>query len=1147
MVEKRMDQDWQNPQMVGWNKEPGHASLVPFGSSETAMTCDHSTSSFFLSLNGEWRFEWSPNPSAAPKGFHEPTFDASGWNRVTVPGNWQVQGYGTPMYTNVQYPFPADDLPRVPDEDNPTGSYLTTFVVPDEWAGRRIYLTFDGVDSAFHLWINGQAVGYSQDSRVPAEFDVTPYLVAGENLLAVRVYRWSDGSYLEDQDFWRLSGIYRDVYLWSSPVVRVRDFRVVTDLGRDYRDAVLRIEAQVQNAGEAPVTGYTLEAALLDASEAPVFVEPLTCAVAVGGGEEASICLAREVNNPKKWSAEQPNLYTLLLTLRDKSGAVVEVESCRVGFRQVEIRDGQILVNGVPIYFGGVNRHEHDPDTGHAVSVESMVEDILLMKRFNINAVRTCHYPDDPRWYDLCDKYGLYLIDEANLESHGVWDQLSKDPAWRLAFLERGQRMVQRDKNHPSVIVWSLGNESGYGPNHAAMADWIHEYDPTRPIHYESGGDAPELDMVSVMYPTLERIIEMATDPGEIRPLIMCEYAHAMGNSCGNLREYWEAVEAHKRLQGGFIWDWVDQGLRRVTEEGVSWFAYGGDYDETPHDGSFCINGLVFPDRGVQPALWEYKKILQPVRVRAIDLLSGTIEVVNRYHFTELCGLHGTWELVADDRVVQSGELPHLCTLPGRSERVTVPLQEPKVEAGVEYWLNVRFTLAQDVLWAERGHEVAWEQFRMPYEVLAAPALSPANMPGVSIDEQEGGVAVSGQGFQVTFDRTTGTISSWRTGGKDVLAAGPRLNVWRAPTENDEGQRQQRAASRWREAGLDVLVERVVGFEVSQPAASVACIQVQTVSSPDPDAQPPQSGALAQRIQGLGWGMRHLMDENGLRQLCGYLGIPYDELAGQGMSGKLAAFLQYVAASDHVLELLQGIYRGMLELAGHLIPDGFRAEMTRIVSLSPAELEATFTPPFNARFETEYTYALYGSGDVLLDVHIVPGGDLPPLPRLGLVMAIPGGYEQFTWYGRGPHESYVDRKDGAAVGVYSGTVDEQYVPYVVPEENGNKTDVRWLALTDDAGVGLFVAGQPVLETSALHYTVQDLTKARHTHELTRRPETTLNLDLVQSGLGGESCGPGTLEKYLVQPEEARFSLRLRALSSDGPSPTVLAKRPVERV
>ena len=936
-------------------------------------------------------------------------------------------------------------------------------------------------------------------------------------------------------------------YLWSVPVVHVRDFTVVTDLSHDYRDAALQIEAQVQNTGQAPVAGYSLDVVLLDADGEPVFVEPLNCAVSVGNGEEASARLVGEVSNPGKWSAEQPNLYTLLLTLRDSSGTVVEIESCRVGFRQVEIRDGQILVNGVPIYFGGVNRHEHDPDTGHAVSVESMIEDILLMKRFNINAVRTCHYPDDPRWYDLCDQYGLYLIDEANVESHGVWDQLTKDPTWELAFLERGQRMVQRDKNHPSVIIWSLGNESGYGPNHARMADWIHAHDPTRPVHYESGRDAPELDMVSVMYPTLERIIEMATDPGEIRPLIMCEYAHAMGNSCGNLREYWEAVEAHKRLRGGFIWDWVDQGLRRVTEDGVSWFAYGGDYDETPHDGSFCINGLVFPDRGVQPALWEYKKILQPVRVRAIDLLSGKIEVVNRYHFTAICALSGTWELMADDQVIQSGELPHLCTLPGRSERVTVPLQKPEVEPGVEYWLNVRFVLAQDTLWAERGHKVAWEQFKMPYEVPAASALSPSNMPGVSIGEQEKIAVVSGQGFEVTFDRMTGTISAWQSDGKDVLATGPRLNVWRAPTENDQAQGRQRAAGRWREAGLDVLVERVTGFEVSQPAHGVARVQVQTVSSPDPNAQPPQSGALMQRIQGLGWSMRHLKDENGLRQLCEHVGIPYHELAGQGMSVKLAAFLQYVAASDRVLELLQGIYREMLELAAHLVPDGFKAEMTRIASLSMAELEAIFTPAFNARFETEYAYTLYGSGDVLLDVHIVPGGDLPPLPRLGLAMAVPGDYERYRWYGRGPHESYVDRKDGAAVGVYSGTVDEQYVPYVVPEENGNKTDVRWLALTDDAGVGLFVAGQPVLEASALHYTAQDLTKARHTHELTRRPEITLNLDLVQTGLGGESCGPGTLEKYLVQPEEARFSLRLRALSSDSPSPMVLARQPVERV
>ena len=1054
--------DWETPQVVGRNKESGHVPLVPYADERAALAGDQSVSPFFELLNGDWQFEWSPNPASAPEWFYEEEFDAGAWARVSVPGNWQLQGYGVPIYTNVEYPFPIDDLPRVPHDDNPVGSYRRRFTVPDSWEGREVFLCFEGVDSAFYLWVNGEMVGYSQGSRLPAEFDVTPYIRYGENTLAARVYRWSDASYLEDQDFWRLSGIYRDVYLYAVPGIHVRDLFVRIELDEDYRDAVLRVRAEVRNYTDAGAVDYTVEAKLFDAEGAPVFADPLTRwkkasyhgdwsefrhppiadPVSIAAKTKVTLELQAEVTNPQKWSAEHPNLYTLLITLKEPAGNVVEVQSCKVGFRQVDVRDGQIHVNGVPILIRGVNRHEHDPDTGHTVSVESMIDDIRLMKQFNVNAVRTCHYPDDPRWYDLCDQYGLYVMDEANIETHGVWDRLAKAPEWINAFMERGTRMVERDKNHPCVIAWSLGNESGYGPNLAALAGWIHAYDPTRPIHYESivhyesARHTPVVDVVSVMYPTVDRIVEMAQEPGETRPLLMCEYAHAMGNSAGNLSEYWDAIEAHRRLIGGFIWDWVDQGIRQVTDDGEEWFAYGGDFGDEPNDGNFCINGLVFPDREPQPALWEYKKVLEPVRVEPVDLLAGKVKVVNRYHFSDLSGLAVSWKLAADDQVLQAGELPRLATPAGASEAVTIPFTRPVLRPGVEYWLTLSFALARATPWADAGHEVAWAQFKVPFDVPAGPVLRSVDMPALELEESEGDITVRGQDWALVFDKKEGVIVSWRYMGAELCRRGPALNVWRAPTDNDEGQpHSQQLANRWREVGLDRMRQRVKRVTTDQLRPEVVQIKVQSA----------------------------------------------------------------VRAPDRA--------------------DGFACE---------------------------YVYTVYGSGDLVIDTAVLPGEDLPPLPRVGLQMCLPGGYESFSWYGRGPHETYADRKVGAQVGVYSGTVDDQYVPYVMPQENGNKTDVRWAALTNDSGIGLLVVGMPLLNVSVHHFATRDLAQARHTCELKRREDITLNLDHEQSGLGGASCGPGTLPQYLVEPRDVHFGLRLRPFSLERSSPIGLSKQRIER-
>ena len=860
-----------------------------------------------------------------------------------MPGNWQLQGYDRPIYLNTRYPIDVEAYPRVPHDDNPTGSYRTCFRVPAAWAGRQVFLVFDGVDSAFHVWVNGHEVGYSQDSRLPAEFNITPYLRAGENLLAVRVYRWSDGTWLEDQDYWRLSGIFRDVYLMATPRVHLRDFALVTDLDAGCRDAVLRVAARVRDYAGPLAAGHRVEAMLYDGDRRPIW-EAAVVAEVPGGEAEAAVELAAPVSRPRKWSAEDPYLYTLLLTLCDAEGQVLEVERCHVGFRKVEVRDGRLWINGVPVRLRGVNRHEHDPERGHAVTVESMEQDIRLMKQCNINAVRTSHYPNDPRWYDLCDRYGLYLIDEANLETHGLFGEPANDPAWEPAFVDRAARMVERDKNHPSVIIWSLGNESGYGPNHDAMAAWIRAHDPTRPIHYEPAFDAPVVDMVSVMYPRLappfaedagggkrKYLTELAEDPKETRPLLMCEFAHAMGNSPGSLKEYWEVVEAHPRCIGGFVWDWVDQGIRQRTPDGRGWYAYGGDFGEERHDGDFCINGMVWPDRRPHPCLWEYKKVLEPVRVRPLDLAAGLVEIENCYDFSDLSHLALAWALTGDGRALERGTMAVPQLRPGGRAQVRVPFRPPEPEPGVEYRLELSFVLAHDAPWAGAGHEVAWAQFDLPFHA-PRPTVAVANLPTLQLEEGNSALVLRGAAWALTFDLQHGRIARWEQGSRPLLKAGPRVNLWRAPTDNDlDTSGEERLALRWREAGLDQLRERLQGVEVTRLSAQAVRIAV----------------------------------------------------------------------------------RSTLRAPGR-----------------------------RARFDVATTYTVVGSGDVLLETALIPRGELPPLPRVGLQMVVAGRYGILTWYGRGPHEAYPDRKVGARVGLYRGRVDDQYVPYIFPQENGNKADVR---------------------------------------------------------------------------------------------------------
>jgi len=1005
--------DWENPGLLHRNRLLARATSIPYADTETALAGERGASPFFRLLNGRWQFQYFTSPADVPPGFFEETFEASHWDRLPVPSCWQMHGYGRPQYTNVNYPYPVDP-PHVPSE-NPVGLYRRSFALPAEWDAKRVFLHFDGVDSAFHVWLNGRPVGYSQGSHMPSEFDLTPFLRAGNNLLAVQVFQWSDGSYLEDQDQWRLSGIFRDVSLVARPAVYARDVRIRTS-----SDGTLDLCVEMSGGTEG-----TLKATLFDGETALI-------TQAVEGGETRAARI--EVAEARLWSAEEPNLYTLLLTLADAEGRTLTVERFRVGFRQVEIARGRLLINGVPVTLKGVNRHDTHPDLGHVTPREHMRQDIALMKQHNINTVRTSHYPNDPFWLDLCDEHGLYVIDEADLETHGCHVAgdtalLSKDPAWRAAYVDRAERMVQRDKNHASIILWSLGNESGYGPNHAAMTETIRALDPTRPIHYESAYEAADeaaaVDLISRMYTDVPGLVAQGQKADDPHPFFLCEYAHAMGNGPGSLKEYWETIYQYPRLLGGCVWEWADHGIRQKSEGGAEWFAYGGDFGDTPNDGNFCIDGLTSPDRVPHPALLELKKVIAPVWAEPKDLRAGVITVHNRYDFSSLALLEACWSVQRDGATVQQGTLPRLDIPAGGAEDVSIPYILP---ASGDVWLNVVWTLAADASWAARGHEVAWAQFVLPVAPAAVPRVRLASLPALTALEVGQSLQIGGDDFALTFDARHGSLTDWIYQGVPLLTRGPQLNIWRAPTDNDAS-----LAQKWRQAGLDRLGSRTTS-------------------------------------------------------------IAWERLSPQSVRVTVSATL----AAD---------------------------------SLTPA-------------FAVTSVYTVYGSGDVLLETQVSPLRDLPPLPRLGLQMRLPAGFDRFAWYGLGPHESYPDRQESVKLGLFGGTVQEQFETYVRPQENGNKSAVRWAAVTDARGLGLLAVARPLLNVSVHHYTPEDLTEARHTFDLTRRAETILHLDHAQGGLGSQSCGPGPLPEYLLQPEETRFSVRLTPFSSETVSPMVLSRREV---
>ncbi len=1022
-----------NPETFQVNRQPSHVSDVPFADLPTALDGQLNASPFRQPLNGVWKFHLSDNPDARPERFYENDFtEVASWDDIQVPSSWQVLGYDHPIYTNITYPWTGTETPSppfAPTEYNPVGSYKRTFYLAPEWDGRQIYLSFQGVESAFYVWVNGTFVGYSEDSFTPKDFDVTEVVNAGWNAISVEVYRWSDGAWLEDQDMIRLSGIFREVYLYSTPPMHVRDYQVTTDLDSNYENATIHVSATVLQHGGAGTAGATLEARLYPAEGDEPLGDPLVLPVTWTTSDSTLVQGEMAVSSPLLWSAEIPNTYRLVLELKDASGASLELQRCSIGLREIEIRDAMLLINGRKMRLRGVNRHENDPLTGRTQSNERIWEDFVLMKQFNVNALRTSHYPHDPRWYDVADRFGLYVVGETNLETHGVRDDVPQGrPEWTAAVVDRINSMIQRDKNHPSVVMWSLGNEAGGGANFSAMRDHANALDPTRPIHYE--GDASRSDVRSHMYARPNDIINFARNAPD-RPYVLCEFSHAMGNSNGNVLEYTEAFEAYASLAGGFIWDFVDQAL--VADQpggGGTFYAYGGDWGDVPNDHNFCANGVVGANRQPHPGFYEVKYGYQNVLVEAVDAEAGVFRLTNRATFQNLNELEGHWELVADGVPLAAGDLSpeQLNVAPGASTQVTLDWGTPSVPAGAEGFVDFSFALRDKPRWAALGHELATEQLPVDLGAPAAPRPDTSAAPAMTLSDGASAITVTGDAFSLEFSRSSGTIASWQFSGSTVLDSGPLPYFWRAPTDNDRGRNAQGRARTWRDASQTRDLQRMTAEAISDSEVRI--------------------------------------------------------------------------------------------VAEFSLP----------------------TQPATSYWTT--TFSVYATGDLVVVGELTPGtADLPEIPAVGMTMGVPNAFEDVTWLGRGPWETYWDRKAAAPVGQWFASVTEMFTDYSRPQETGNHTDTRWVAFRSASGTGLLVSGLPLVEFNALHFTPEELESRAHSFELTEAPSIVLRVNDRQMGLGGDdSWGAWPHDPYLILPDRTyQVTFRLRPLAG-GDDPAVVGRQ-----
>ncbi|CAM8961994.1 unnamed protein product [Rhodiola kirilowii] len=1099
---------WEDPSFIKWRKRDAHVTLhchesvegslrfwrersnVDFIASKPAVWNDDSvvgaleSAAFWVdglpyvkSLSGYWRFFLAPDVNSVPEKFYECEFQDSTWEKLPVPSNWQMHGFDKPIYTNIVYPFPMTP-PFVPEE-NPTGCYRTYFHSPADWRDRRILLHFEAVDSAFFAWVNGVLVGYSQDSRLPAEFEITDYChpcgSEKKNVLAVQVFRWSDGSYLEDQDHWWLSGIHRDVLLLSKPQeqlylplssfsptlpnwhrilllqkcvqVFITDYFFKQNLADNFHHADLEVEVKIDIPKGTPrdsfLENFSVEAVLYDSTKcepddensdllssnvAYLGINLQPCALLGFHGYR----LTGRLNMPKLWSAEEPYLYTLVVILKDASGTVVDCESCQVGIRQVTKAPKQILINGKPVMIRGVNRHEHHPRVGKTNIEACMIQDLILMKQHNINAVRNSHYPQHPRWYELCDLFGMYMVDEANIETHGfdyshLYKHPTSEPSWSSAMLGRVIEMVERDKNHACIFAWSLGNEAGYGPNHAASAGWIRGKDPSRVVHYEGGGSrTPSTDIICPMYMRIWDMIKIANDPSETRPLILCEYSHAMGNSNGNLHKYWEAIDTTFGLQGGFIWDWVDQGLLRDKGNGSKHWAYGGDFGDSPNDLNFCLNGIMWPDRTPHPAMHEVKYVYQPIKV---SLSGSTLKILNTHFFQSTQSLKFGWFIHGDGFELGSG----IFSVPSIDPQSSYEIDWESgpwhslwsSSSASEYFLTINAKLLHRTRWVEAGHVISSTQMQLPGKSAYTHVIEreDATFLGEIFEDT---IRVSQKDlWELTLSTLTGAIESWQVAGVPVMVKGIFPCFWRAPTDNDKGGGENSYLSKWKAAHLDTLTFVTESCSIDSVADNLVKIKVV------------------------------------------YLGVP------------------------------------------------------------------------NALIKVTMTYTIYGSGDVIVDCNVTPNSDLPPLPRVGVEFQLDKSIDKVHWYGRGPFECYPDRKEAAQVGIYETNVRDLHVPYIVPGECSGRADVRWVTFQNKDGVGLYASvygASPPMQMNASYYSIAELDRATHNEDLVEGDTIQVHLDHKHMGIGGDdSWSPCVHEEYLIKPTPYSFSIRLCPVTATSPA------------
>ena len=1068
---------WQDIQTVSVNKEAPRSSFMTYGDRATALTARYENSPYYQLLNGTWKFYFVDSYRQLPDGITAPSTDASSWADITVPGNWEVQGFGTAIYTNHGYEFkPRNPQPPLLPEDTPVGVYRRDFTVPDSWDERDIYLHIAGAKSGVYVYVNGREVGYNEDSKNPAEFLINPYLQPGKNVLTLKIYRWSTGSYLECQDFWRMSGIERDVFLWSQPRIAVQDYRIVSTLDDTYRNGLFRIAIDLKNhSGQAKSVSIGYE--LLDAAGRTAAASEQTLTLKPDGPTTATF--RKELENVSTWSAEHPNLYKLLLTVKE-DGRVTEVIPQNVGFRRIEIKpidriagNGQpytvLLFNGQPIKLKGVNIHEHNPETGHYVTEELMRKDFELMKLNNINTVRLCHYPQDRRFYELCDEYGLYVYDEANIESHGMYYSLRKggtlgnNPEWLKPHMERTANMYERNKNHPSVTIWSLGNEAGNGYNFYQTYLYMKEKDEmNRPVNYERAQWEWNSDMYVPQYPSAKWLEEIGKT-GSDRPVVPSEYSHAMGNSNGNLWDQWKAIYKYPNLQGGYIWDWVDQGLLVKDENGTPYYAYGGDFGkDMPSDGNFLCNGIVNPDRTPHPAMAEVKYAHQNVGFEATDLANGKVKVTNRFYFTGLKDYVLRYAIRANGKTLRDGRLT-LDLAPQASQEISVPAAGLKPQPGTDYLIDFEVTTTRAEGCIPAGHVIAHDQFVLP-QVPADKDAYQAGGPALSIDNKDNELKVTSSKVNFTFDKQSGILTSYRVNGTEYFndGFGIQPNFWRAPNDNDYGSGNPKRLEIWEVSSRN--------FRVSSATAEM-------------------SGRNA------------------------LVNIIYKLPAGNEF------FITYKIYPDGVMNVSTRF------TPAHL--DGVK------IDISEATATATFSPG--------------------RDAQSVSARDKMVVPRIGVRFRLPATMNRLAYLGRGPQENYWDRKAGSPIGLYNSTADDEYFPYVRPQENGHHCDTRWLSL-NGRGKSLLIVADSLMEFNALRNSVEDFDagkavnrpyqwnnftpqeianrpeigpydKPRQTHinDITPRDFVEVCLDLKQQGLAGYDSWYSRPEPEYTLPADREYT------------------------